>query len=219
MAGLLAEDDFTNSLTTKVFLRIQDDILNGTFKSGERLAETTLSTSLGVSRTPIREALKQLELEGLLKVIPNKGAIVTGVTIKDINDIYMIRKLIEGLAARWAAEKISDEKLDILSETLALEEMYIEKKDVEHLLKLDSRFHDTLFYASNSNPLTFVLRTLHMYVKRSRNSALAIPARARKAHEEHKAIFDALILKDADKAEKLMIKHISNASKHAMKNI
>lgn len=219
MTGAIVEDNFSNSLSTKVFLRIQDDILNGTFKAGDRLAETTLSISLGVSRTPIREALKQLELEGLVKVIPNKGAIVTGVTIKDINDIYMIRKRIEGLAARWAAGNISDDKLDILSETLALEQMYIDKKDFEHLLKLDSLFHDTLFSASESNPLTFVLRTFHMYVKRSRNSALAIPERARKAHEEHKAILDALISKDGEKAEKLMIEHISNASKHVMKNI
>jgi DNA-binding GntR family transcriptional regulator len=218
MDGTIGEEYIKSSLSAKVFARIQDDILNGVFKPGERLAETTLSALLGVSRTPIREALKQLELEGLVKVIPNKGAVVTGVSNKDINDIYTIRKLIEGLAARWAAENITREELDTLSETLALEQYYIEKNDVTHLLKYDSIFHDTLFSASKSNPLMFVLKTFHMYVQRSRNYALSHPERAKMVHGEHKAILDALIERDADKAEKLMIEHITNASRYTIKN-
>jgi DNA-binding GntR family transcriptional regulator len=218
MDGTIGEEYIKSSLSAKVFTRIQDDILNGVFKPGERLAETTLSSLLGVSRTPIREALKQLELEGLVKVIPNKGAVVTGVSNKDINDIYTIRKLIEGLAVRWAAENITREELAILSETLALEQYYIEKNDVTHLLKYDSIFHDTLFSASKSNPLMFVLKTFHMYVQRSRNYALIHPERAKMVHGEHKAILDALIERDADKAEKLMVEHITNASRYTIKN-
>ena len=219
MTGALDEDNTGSSLSTKVFLRIQQDILKGNFKSGERLAETALSSMLGVSRTPIREALKQLELEGLVKVIPNKGAIVTGVSIKDISDVYTIRKLIEGLAARWAAENITQDELDILSETVALEQFYIDRNDTAHLSKYDSMFHDTLFSATKSNPLNFVLKTFHMYVQKSRNSALAKPERAKMAHLEHKAILEALIARDADRAEMLMIEHISNASMYALKII
>jgi DNA-binding GntR family transcriptional regulator len=219
MAETIGEDNAGSSLSARVFLRIQQDILKGTFKSGERLAETKLSDLLGVSRTPIREALKQLELEGLVKVIPNKGAIVTGVSIKDISDVYTIRKLIEGLAARWAAENITQEELDVLSETVALEQLYIDKNDAGHLSKYDSMFHDTLFLATKSNPLNFMLKTFHMYVQRSRNSALAVPERARMAHNEHKAILDALVARDPDRAEKLMTEHISNASRYALKKI
>lgn len=218
MTGFINEDS-RNSLSDKVFIRIQDDILNSVYKPGDRLAETTLAGILGVSRTPIREALKQLELEGLVRVIPNKGAIVTGVSPKDIRDIYMIRKLIEGLAAKWAAENITQDELDSISETLALESLYILKNDAEHLSRYDSVFHDILFSASKSNPLMFVLKTFHAYVKRSRNLALAVPERAKMAHEEHKAIFDALSERDGIKAEKLMINHITNASMHLLQSI
>lgn len=219
MTAGYGSEKFNSSLSAQVFTKIQDDILNGVYEPGKRLAETTLSTQLGVSRTPIREALKQLELEGLVKVIPNKGAVVTGISIKDIDDIYTLRKLIEGLAARWAAQNITQEELDTLSETLQLEQYYSDKNETTHLLKYDSIFHDVLFTASKSNPLTFVLRTFHAYVQRSRNYALGVPERARRAHEEHKAILDALIARDADKAEALMVEHITNASKHLLKNL
>lgn len=95
----------SNSLHSRVYNRIRNDILNGVYEPGESLVELKLSEELGVSRTPVREALRQLELEGLVQSVPNKGATVRGVTEQDIQDIYTIRMLIEGLAARWAAEK------------------------------------------------------------------------------------------------------------------
>ena len=100
-----------NSLGNKIFRQLQDDILNGKYEPGDILTEMKLSEELGVSRTPIREALKQLELEGLVKTTPgSKRIIVQGITEKDIEDIYIIRMMIEGLAARWAAEKITPEE-------------------------------------------------------------------------------------------------------------
>ena len=102
------------SLGSRVFQKIREDILNGRYKEHDELRENTLGKELGVSRTPVREALRQLELEGLVTIIPNRGAYVTGISRKDIWDIYVMRSMLEGLCARWAAEHITDEQLDEL---------------------------------------------------------------------------------------------------------
>jgi len=200
-----------SSLRRRVFAQIEDDILNGKYLPGESLTETRLSDELGVSRTPVREAIRQLELEGLVQSIPNKGAIVKGVSVQDIDDIYTIRMMIEGLAARWAAEKITFEELEQLREAIELEEFYTNKNDVQHLLQFDSTFHKIIFRASKSKPLMHMLTTFHHYVQKARNVSLEAPGRARKVLEEHQAILQAIIDKDSDKAEKLTTEHIRNA--------
>ena len=108
------------SLRGRVFNRIREDILSGKYKENDELKEMTIGEELGVSRTPVREAFRQLELEGLIQIIPNKGAYVTGITKKDVKDIYMIRSLLEGLCAAWATENISEELMEELRE-VALE--------------------------------------------------------------------------------------------------
>ena len=116
-----------HSLGGRVFQKIREDILSGKYKEHDELRETTLGKELGVSRTPVREALRQLELEGLVTIIPNKGAYVTGISQKDIRDIYVIRSMLEGLCARWAAQHISEEQLDELEETILLSEFQMKK--------------------------------------------------------------------------------------------
>lgn len=210
-------ENYSNSLRGKVFHQLQDDILNGKYQPGESLTETRLSDELGVSRTPIREAIRQLELEGLIQVIPNKGAVVTGISAKDIEDIYTIRMMVEGLAARWAAEKITPEELEELKEAIELEEFYTQKNDTSHLLKFDSRFHEIIFKASKSKPLMHTLSTFHHYVQRARSASLSSPGRAQKVLEEHKAILHAIMDKNPAEAEKLTIEHIRNASVNLIK--
>ena len=202
----------SGSLRSKVFNQLQNDILNGLYQPGESLIETKLSEELGVSRTPIREALRQLELEGLVQSIPNKGAIVKGISPQDIEDIYTIRMLIEGLAARWATEKITEVELGELKEAIELEEFYTLKNDLSHLLQFDSRFHDIIFKACKSKPLMHTLSTFHHYVQKARNISLSSPGRARLVLEEHKAIFQAIIEHDAEKAARLTTEHVRNAS-------
>lgn len=206
-----------NSLRGKVFSQLENDILNGKYQPGDSLIETRLSEELGVSRTPIREALRQLELEGLVQSIPNKGAIVKGISAQDIEDIYTIRRMIEGLAARWATEKITPQVLQELKDTIELEEFYTSKNDTEHLLQLDSKFHDILFKASKSKPLIHTLSTFHHYVQRARNVSFTSPVRASEVLEEHKAIFRAIAEGDAEKAEKLTTDHVRNASTNLLK--
>ena len=110
------------SLGGRVFKRLREDILKGRYKQQDELREATIGKELGVSRTPVREALRQLELEGLVTIVPNKGAYVTGISQKDIWDIYQMRKYLEGMCARWAAEHITEDQLEELEETILLSE-------------------------------------------------------------------------------------------------
>lgn len=160
----------------------------------------------------MREAIRQLELVELVRSIPNKGVIVTGISEKDIEEIYVIRMMIEGLASRWAAENITREELEELKEALDLQEFYTLKNDIEHLLKLDSRFHDILFRASKSKPLIHILTTFHHHIQRARNASFESPGRAKKVLEEHKAIYEAVVARDADRAEQMTKEHVKNAS-------
>jgi len=211
------DDPKSGSLRSRVFNQLQNDILNGFYEPGDNLIETKLSDELGVSRTPIREALRQLELEGLVQSIPNKGVIVKGVSSQDIQDIYTIRMLIEGLAARWAADKITAQELEELKDTVDLEEFYTVKNDYSHLLQSDTRFHDIIFKACKSKPLMHTLSTFHHYVQKARKISMSSPGRAMKVLEEHKAILQAIIDKDALKAERLTTEHVSNASSNLLK--
>ncbi len=214
MTNNYEKKDSEGSLGGRIFLQLQNDIINGKYKEGDSLIETKLSEELGVSRTPIREAIRQLELEGLVQSIPNKGAIVKGITVQDIEDIYTIRMMIEGLAARWAAEKITDSELEQLKEIIEFEEFYTAKNDAVHLQQFDSRFHDIIFSASKSKPLMHTLSTFHHYVQTARIASLASPGRAQKALEEHRAILQAIAEHDPEKAEKLTTQHVENASRN-----
>ncbi len=135
MQDLKGEVSDKYSLHGRVFNRLREDIISGKYKENEELRESTIAGELGVSRTPVREAIKQLELEGLVNVIPNKGAYVTGISEKDIRDIYVIRSYLEGLCARWACEKQTDDLILKLSEVVDLTDFYIEKgnTDNDHL--------------------------------------------------------------------------------------
>lgn len=206
------EENLLSSLRGKVFAQLENDILNGKYQPGDSLIETKLSEELGVSRTPVREAIRQLELEGLVQLIPNKGVIVKGISIQDIEDIYTIRMMIEGLAARWATEKISSGELSELKEVLEFQEFYTAKNDAKRLMKYDTKFHDVIYKASKSKPLMHMLSTFHHYIQRARGMSLSTPGRAQKVLEEHKAILQAIMERNPEKAEKLITQHIRNAS-------
>ena len=112
------EEYHDHSLRGRVFQKIREDILTGVYKEHDELREVSIGEELGVSRTPVREALRQLELEGLVTIVPNKGAYVTGITPQDVHDIYKIRSLLEGLCARWATEHITGRQIEELEEII-----------------------------------------------------------------------------------------------------
>ena len=142
-----------NPLRKHVYKEIEKAILDGVFPPGYSLTEGKLSHELGVSRTPVREALMQLELEGLVKTVPNKGAVVVGVTSQDIDDIYTIRTRIEGLATRRCAQHIGEEELEELRQVVELQEYFVTKQDYLQVWHLDSRFHELIYEGCRSRPL------------------------------------------------------------------
>lgn len=196
------------SLRGRVLQQIRDGILSGKYATGDELREVTVGEELGVSRTPVREALRQLELEGLVEIIPNKGAHVNGITSKDVKDIYMIRSYLEGLAARWATENITEEEINELEEIVLLSEFNLRKEQNDQVVMLDGRFHALIYEATNSRMLDHVLEDFHRYVKHARTSSVATKDRARKSVREHKAILEAIKDHDADLAEQLANEHI-----------
>ena len=202
------------SLRGRVFVKIENDILNGQYKPGDSLNESKVANELDVSRTPVREAIRQLELEGLVAYIPNKGAIVKGMSREDIKDIYDIRIKIEGLAAKRAADNITPAQLKELKEVVEFEEFYTNKGDTEQILKLDTKFHEIIFRASGSRFLNRKFTSFHHYIQRARSLSLMDKERAKTALKEHMAIMKAIEKKDKEKAEELMSQHIFNASEN-----
>jgi DNA-binding GntR family transcriptional regulator len=202
------------SLRGRVFNKLREDILAGIYHENEELKENTIAQELGVSRTPVREALRQLELEGLVTMIPNKGAYVTGITSKDIHDIYMIRSYLEGLCARWACENITEAQIEALDEVLYLSEFHARRSHNEQLVELDNKFHDLIYKGSGSKILNHVLSDFHHYVERVRKITLAKPDRATKSSQEHAAILDAIRKRDCDLAEELAHEHIINSMRN-----
>lgn len=205
------------SLSSRVFQKIREDILNGKYKEHDELRENTIGKELGVSRTPVREALRQLELEGLVSIIPNKGAYVTGITAKDVKDIYMVRSLLEGLCARMATEHITEQQLNELEDIIMLSEFRIKKEtpnNAELVAALDGKFHTVLYEASDSRILSHILMDFHNYVQTSREMSVVSEERARKSIREHKQILRAIRDKDADLAEQLANEHILQVMQH-----
>jgi DNA-binding GntR family transcriptional regulator len=198
------------SLRGRVFHRIREDILNGKYKDNEELKEVAIGNELGVSRTPVREALRQLELEGLVQIIPNRGAYVTGIKVKDIQDIYMIRSRLEGLCARWACENITSDQLDEMEETIYLAEFHAARGHMDQMAELDNRFHNILYEASGSKMLEHLLKDYHQYVWRVRQKTLS-GNRGAVSNVEHKFIMEAIKEKNPDKAEELANQHMINA--------
>ncbi|MCI9227671.1 MAG: GntR family transcriptional regulator [Dorea sp.] len=207
------EEYHDRSLRGRVFQKLREDILSGVYKEHEELREITIGEELGVSRTPVREALRQLELEGLVTIIPNKGAYVTGITPKDVYDIYKIRSMLEGVCARWATEHITEKQIEELEEVLLLSEFHLQKKGeekAEQVTELDGKFHKVLYEASDSRILEHVLSDFHKYVQMARALSVGEKNRAQKSVQEHREILEAIRNRDMDLAEELANRHILN---------
>jgi len=202
------------SLRGRVYKKLREDILSGVYKENEELKENTIGQELGVSRTPVREALRQLELEGLVTLIPNKGAFVTGITSKDIHDIYTIRSYLEGLCAKWACEHITDAQIEDLEEILYLSDFHARRSHFNQLVELDNKFHEMIYNACGSKILKHVLSDFHQYVERVRKITLSMPSRALKSNKEHADIVEAIKKRDGQLAEALAHEHIINTIKN-----
>ena len=205
----------TVSLSDQVFERLETDILSGKYERGTIITELQLCTELGVSRTPVREALRRLFQEHLVEDTP-KGTMVLGITPKDFMDMSEIRLRIEELAVRGFIENATPDSLKELNEAVDFQEFYLQRGDVDHLRALDGRFHDIIYDNCGSRALQETLTRLHRKIQQYRRNAIQTPERAQSSVNEHKAILEAITQRDADLAVARMNEHIAHAIKRAV---
>ena len=200
----------TVSLADQVFERLEAEILSGKYQRGEVVTELRLCAELGVSRTPVREALRRLSQEHLIEESP-RGTVVLGVVRKDFEDMCAIRLRIEGLAVRGFIDNLSEDSLRQLREAVEFQEFYLNKSDPDHIKAMDSRFHELIYQNCGSAILCDTLSPLHKKVQKFRRLSIEQSGRAETSVKEHRAIYEAIAAKDADLAERLMNEHVGNA--------
>lgn len=203
------------SLADQVFDKLENDIILGVYPRGEILTELKLVEQLGVSRTPVREALRRLEQEHLIED-SGKGSVVLGITEDDLEDIMNIRHYIEALAAYYAAKNITPESAAEMMHIMDLQDFYYSKWDVEHLRQADDAFHDAICRLSKRNVIIDTLIPLHRKTRKYRKIAMEDKWRTDRTLVEHHAICDAIVAGDADKARMLTAEHIVNAKQHML---
>lgn len=201
------------SIADQVFEQLERDILSGKYPRGELLSELRLSTEMGVSRTPVREAIRRLEQEKIVEEC-GRGVMVLGISREDMLDMYDIRIRLDGFAASLAARNMSDDELREMKEVVELQEFYAAREEDKYSTKLydlDSRFHELLYNGSGSRMIAEVLSSVHRKMAKYRMSSLSRQRRAAMSIEEHKEIYEALASRDADKAERVAQRHAMNA--------
>ncbi len=203
----------TISLADQVFEHIEKDILSGVYSRGEIITESKLSAKLGVSRTPVREALRRLSQEHLIEE-SGKGSVVIGISEKDLEDIFLIRKQLECLAATMAASNHTTEQLAELKEVLELQEFYAGKQDADHIKHMDNKFHRILYKLTGSTVFYDTLVPLHKKIQKYRRASLESESRALASVEEHRKIYEAIAEKNSAKAHDTVLEHIENAYNH-----
>lgn len=201
--------DSYKPLREVVFESLREAIISGLLEPGERLMEIQLADEMGVSRTPVREAIRKLELEGFVVMIPRKGAYVAGVSDKDVADVFEIRAALESLAAGLAAERITDEEIEQMERLILYRTG--DEVDIEKIVKVDTDFHELVYKASRNERLTQILGNLREQLQRFRATSLAYPGRLKDAVGEHQGIVEALASHNVEEAQNLAMAHIVTA--------
>ena len=193
-----------------VFHALREAIITGELKPGDRLMETSLAERMGVSRTPVREAIRKLELEGFVVMLPRKGAQVAQITRKDIGDVLEIRAVLEGLGVELAAKKMQAEDIEELKRINGEFASAIPTGDVAKLVELDTRFHDFIFTKADDERLQQIIGSLVEQVSRFRVTYLRKPTYHDAIAKEHEAIIRAIEGRDLEGARRCAVEHIRN---------
>ncbi|TCT05057.1 GntR family transcriptional regulator [Aquabacter spiritensis] len=194
-------------------------ITSGRFAPGQRLVEKDLCELLGVSRPSVREALRELESEGLIEIIPNRGPSVRSLTPADAASVYQVRAALEALAARLFVECASDDQVTQLSRAVADLALAYRAQDVERILAAKQVFYDVLLDGTGNNVIRSLLRSLNDRITMLRRLTLASPARARQSIREIRSLLAAIKRRDAEEAYRLSQHHIEQAAKIALKDL
>ncbi len=207
------------SLEEQVYARLEEDILSSSLPKGRVVTECELAGMLGVSRTPVRSALRRLAEEGLVEITTNKGATIIGISTQDLIDTYKIRTRLEGLSSLLATERMSDEEKERLKEFVELSEYYLSKKDTDRLREIDTQFHSMIYKASGNRMLCRILSELHRNITRYRKISLGVPGRLESSVAEHREILSAILEGNGKLADELTSRHIERALENLAKTI
>jgi DNA-binding GntR family transcriptional regulator len=212
MSGKLTKVNLNDykPLREVVFNTIREAIISGELKPGERLMEVQLAEKIGVSRTPVREAIRKLELEGLVEMLPQKGAHVAEISTKDIMNVLEVRATLDGLATALSAQRITEEELANLKHVLSQLSSYIEKENLQGSIKKDVEFHEIIYRSSRNDKLIQINSNLREQVQRFRVIYLKDYSSPRELNQEHIDIFEAISGRNPDIAQKAAITHIKN---------
>lgn len=198
----------TMPIRETVFINIRRMILEGKFYSGEKLNEKVLADMMGVSRTPIREAMYKLEQEGLVRIVPRRYTEVIGITDESISEIHKIRSALEPIAAYEAVNNLSQEEIDNLSVIWSRSLEYFKENDVENLMKTNDQFHLIINEASNLPKIVNILSNMHDYVEVFRHSFMSRKELAERSVNEHKKILDAIRSRNRRLVKQLVVEHL-----------
>ncbi len=198
-------------LSARLYEELQKDILSGAIPDGSKLTEKAVCSRYNMSRTPVREAFRQLESDGLIKNVPNRGAFVTGLSKRDISDLFDLRTLFEVQAVEWAIKRMSSEEIDKLAESLEFMEFYTLREDVEKVLSFNSQFHNIICEGTGNRMLQKTLTIYHTYLKYSAPHRTYTEDSLRAILEEHKAIFEAFETRNAAAGRKAMEYHMEQS--------
>ncbi|MEI8217354.1 MAG: GntR family transcriptional regulator [Eubacteriales bacterium] len=207
--------DFENNsggfpLAVNLLNSLRNDILSQKIKTGEKLLEQRICNEYKVSRTPVREAFIQLELEGLLENIPNRGAFATGFSKQDIEDIFHLRKSYEKVALKWAIERITDEELESLNEAYEFMEFYTKRRDYQKIMNINAKFHELIYKATKNRIIYQTLMKYHSYIKPGKEGVNNNADYLDSVLLEHKNIYESIAGKDLPAGTIAIEKHIDN---------
>ena len=203
-------------LSTSLYFEIQKSILSGELRPDTKLTEQSLCKQYNVSRTPVREAFRQLESDGLIENIPNRGAFVVGLSKRDISDLFDLRCLFEIQAVEWAIQRFTDEEIEQLKETIDFMEFYTMKNDTEKVLQFNSSFHNIIYRGTKDRMLQKTLATYQTYLKHSAPPRTFSKDYLMTILEEHKTIFEAIESKNIPAARLTMETHMNQSKLRRM---
>lgn len=214
----LAMDEFL-PLRDVVFNTLRKAILTGELKPGERLMEIHLANRLGVSRTPIREAIRKLELEGLVIMIPRRGAEVAQITEKNLKDVLEVRRALDALCVELACDRISADEEEQLREACDEFERATETKDATIIAKADVEFHDIIVQATGNQRLIQLINNLSEQMYRYRFEYIKDENRHDNLISEHRMIYEGIVNRDKEKAAQAAKLHIDNQERSIIRQI
>ncbi|MCQ2560458.1 MAG: GntR family transcriptional regulator [Clostridia bacterium] len=204
-----------NSLPQDLFNKLRDDILQNKIKAGEKLTEQRICQEYKVSRTPVREAFQKLELDGLIEIIPNRGAFVLGLTRQDIEDMYELRAAYESIAVKWAIDRMTAEEFEEMQEAFELMEFYTMKKDPVKMLAINTKFHQIIYNGTRNRMLQHTLTSYQVYTKNTKYSSEYISEYMQEVLDEHRKIFLAFQARDKEAASAAAVQHMHNGKHRA----